>query len=102
MKRLLLLLALLPSFALGGEFTKVRDAEWAFDGAMLPSDVSRYKEIFLSEKGGFQVTVNSEGGYLSAGIEMAFVTYLMHDRVKLVAKECYSAAAMWVAPDLAH
>ena len=101
MKRLLLLL-LFPSLCQAGEFKKVRDAEWEFSGLMGPADAARYKELFLEEKGRFKVTVDSEGGYLSAGADMAFVTYLMHERVDLVAKECYSAAAMWVSADPGH
>lgn len=99
MKKAVLLIALFPCLVRAGDFKKARDGEYEFTGTMLPGDVSALRLIFATEKGPLRITVDSPGGYLSAGIEMAEVTSLMKDRVTMVAKECFSAAALWVAAD---
>ena len=99
MKKLIFLLACIPCLSYAGEFKKVRPGEYEFTGTMMPADALALRKLFATESDPFKITVDSPGGYLSAGIEMAEVTNLMQDRVQMVSKECFSAAAMWVSAD---
>ena len=99
MRKWAILLALFPCVCWAGSFTKVRDGEYSFEGMMLPEDATAYRKLFVENSGPFTVTVDSQGGWLSAGVEMAKVTSILHEQVTLVAKECFSAAAMWVMAD---
>ena len=96
--RKLLLLALLPCVSYAGTFKKVSEGTYEFTGIMVPSDVVAYKELILKEPR-LTVIVDSEGGYLSAGVGMAEATLLFHDKIEIVARECYSAAALWAMSD---
>lgn len=97
-KTIFALFALLSTLSLAGEFKPLGEGKYEFTGPMLHADVEAYKALVLKEPS-LTVTVDSQGGYLSAGVEMARVTLLYSGRVHLIAKECYSAAALWVSAD---
>ena len=96
MKRLLLLL-FFPSLCQAGEFVQKTEGVYEYTGVMIPSDVAAYKALFKGKP--IEVVVDSGGGYLSVGIELADYTREFNHLVRLTAKQCYSAAALWVAAD---
>ena len=98
MKRLILLLALLPCVSYAGTFTQIREGLYEFNGPMYAADVLAYKRLF-AENTEMEIVVDSPGGSLQAGIDMADWTRQYNFKVRLTAKECYSAAALWVSAD---
>ena len=98
MKIPILILALLPSFAFGGEFKKIRDGLYEFSGPMYMSDVAEFKRIAGKETQ-FELVIDSPGGSLDAGIQLADFTKSISNKVRITAKECYSAAALWTVAD---
>ena len=97
MKRILALI-FLPSLCYSGTFTEKISGVYEFRGSMEASDVQKFKDI-ASKHAKFELVIDSEGGSLFAGMELAEFTRQIEQKVRITAGECYSAAALWASAD---